>query len=101
MVVAGVLGGALIGTTISYMLVKVLTGIFDPAPAAATSLGYLTLLIALVAGVTSSSCPGSGGWLPVPDPTSCGTSEPVGPPAGGRGIASDQEAVGEAARDRG
>ncbi len=53
MVVAGVLGGAVIGTTISYMLVKVLTGIFDPAPAAATiPRGYLTLLIALVAGVT-------------------------------------------------
>lgn len=53
MVVAGVLGGALIGTTISYMLVKVLTGIFDPAPASATiPWGYLTLLIALVAGVT-------------------------------------------------
>ncbi|MEO7350634.1 MAG: FtsX-like permease family protein [Marmoricola sp.] len=53
MVVAGVLGGAVIGTTIAYLLVKVLTGIFDPAPASATvPWGYLTLLVALVALVT-------------------------------------------------
>jgi putative ABC transport system permease protein len=53
MVVAGVLGGALIGTTIAYLLVKVLTGIFDPAPASATvPWAYLTFLVALVAGVT-------------------------------------------------
>ncbi len=53
MVVAGMLGGALIGTTIAAMLVKVLTGIFDPAPAAATiPWGYLTFLVALVAAVT-------------------------------------------------
>ena len=53
MVVAGVLGGAVIGTTIAYLLVKVLTGIFDPAPAAATvPWGYLTFLLALVTGVT-------------------------------------------------
>ena len=50
---AGVVGGAVIGTTISYLLVKVLTGIFDPAPAAATiPWAYLTFLLALVAGVT-------------------------------------------------
>ncbi len=53
MVVAGVLGGAVIGTTIAYLLVKVLTGIFDPAPAAATvPWGYLIFLLALVTGVT-------------------------------------------------
>ena len=53
MVVAGILGGAVIGTTIAYLLVKVLTGIFDPAPASATvPWAYLTLLVALVAGVT-------------------------------------------------
>ena len=50
---AGVVGGALIGTTIAYLLVKVLTGIFDPAPAAATiPWGYLTLLVGSVAGIT-------------------------------------------------
>ena len=53
MVVAGVAGGAAIGTTIAYLLVKVLTGIFDPAPASATiPWGYLTFLVALVGGVT-------------------------------------------------
>ena len=53
MVVAGVAGGAVIGTTIAYLLVKVLTGIFDPAPASASiPWGYLTFLVALVAGVT-------------------------------------------------
>jgi len=53
MVVAGIVGGAAIGTTIAYLLVKVLTGIFDPAPASATiPWGYLTFLVALVAGVT-------------------------------------------------
>ncbi|MEO5982967.1 MAG: FtsX-like permease family protein [Pedococcus sp.] len=53
MVTAGVLGGALIGTTISYLLVKVLTGIFDPAPAVATvPWGYLTFLVGLVGAVT-------------------------------------------------
>ncbi len=52
-VVAGILGGATIGVTIAYLLVKVLTGIFDPAPAAATvPWGYLLFLLALVAGVT-------------------------------------------------
>ena len=53
MVVAGIVGGAVIGTSIAYLLVKVLTGIFDPAPASATvPWGYLTVLLALVAGVT-------------------------------------------------
>ncbi len=53
MVGAGVLGGALIGTTLSYMLIKVLTGIFDPAPASATvPWAYLLVLVGLVAVVT-------------------------------------------------
>jgi putative ABC transport system permease protein len=53
MVVSGVAGGAVIGVTIAYLLVKVLTGIFDPPPATATvPWGYLALLGALVAGVT-------------------------------------------------
>ena len=53
MVVAGVLGGAVIGTLIAYLLIKVLTGIFDPAPASATvPWAYLVALVALVAGVT-------------------------------------------------
>lgn len=53
MVVAGLTGGALIGATIAYLLVKVLTGIFDPPPASATMpWGYLTSLVAIVAGVT-------------------------------------------------
>ena len=61
MVVSGVLGGALIGATVSYLLIKVLTGIFDPAPAAATvPWAYLTLLLALVAGVTVLVVSGAG-----------------------------------------
>ena len=61
MVVAGVVGGAAIGTVIAYLLVKVLTGIFDPAPASATvPWGYLTFLVALVAGVTVLVVTGAG-----------------------------------------
>ena len=61
MVVAGVVGGAAIGTVIAYLLVKVLTGIFDPAPASATvPWGYLTFLVALVAGVTVLVVAGAG-----------------------------------------
>ncbi len=64
MVAAGLLGGALIGTTIAYMLVKVLTGIFDPAPAAATiPWAYLMLLVALVAGVSVLVVSGVGRWV--------------------------------------
>lgn len=54
MVVSGALGGALIGATISYLLVKVLTGIFDPPPdALSVPWAYLAVLAALVAGVTT------------------------------------------------
>lgn len=60
-VVAGVLGGAAIGTTIAYLLVKVLTGIFDPAPAVATiPWQYLALLVGLVAVVTAAVVSGVG-----------------------------------------
>jgi putative ABC transport system permease protein len=53
MVGAGILGGAVIGTVVAYLLVKTLTGIFDPAPAAATvPWGYLVWLVGLVSGVT-------------------------------------------------
>ena len=46
LVVAGLLGGAVIGATIAYLLVKVLTGIFDPPPAAATiPWTYLTTVV--------------------------------------------------------
>jgi putative ABC transport system permease protein len=42
-----------IGTVVAYLLVKTLTGIFDPAPAAATvPWGYLVWLVGLVSGVT-------------------------------------------------
>jgi len=61
MVVAGVLGGAVVGTTIAYLLVKVLTGIFDPAPAAATvPWGYLAFLLAVVTVVTVAVVSGVG-----------------------------------------
>ncbi|MDQ1600430.1 MAG: putative transport system permease protein, partial [Actinomycetota bacterium] len=53
MVTAGILGGAAIGAVIAYLLVKVLNGIFDPPPAAATvPWTYLGVLLALVCGVT-------------------------------------------------
>jgi putative ABC transport system permease protein len=61
MLVAGVLGGALIGTTIAYLLVKVLTGIFDPPPAAATvPWTYLLSLVAVVVAVTAAVVSGVG-----------------------------------------
>ena len=67
---AGVLGGAVIGTTIAYLLVKVLTGIFDPAPSAATiPWGYLTFLLALVAGVTVVVVAGVGRLVARAGPT--------------------------------
>ena len=53
MVVAGVVGGAVIGGVVAYLLVKVLTGIFDPAPSAATiPWENLGVLVALIGGVT-------------------------------------------------
>ncbi|MGI8457148.1 MAG: FtsX-like permease family protein [Propionibacteriaceae bacterium] len=49
MVACGIAGGTVIGGAIAYLLVKVLTGIFDPAPAAPTiPWTYLTGLLLLV-----------------------------------------------------
>jgi putative ABC transport system permease protein len=49
----GLLGGAVIGTTIAYLLVKVLTGIFDPAPTGlSVPVLYLTVLVASVIAAT-------------------------------------------------
>ncbi len=61
MLMGGVLGGALIGSTIAYLLVKVLNGIFDPAPAAATiPWTYLFALVTVVGLVTSVVVAGVG-----------------------------------------
>ncbi|MEV6945839.1 FtsX-like permease family protein [Streptomyces sp. NPDC051172] len=56
----GLLGGALIGWALSEMLVKVLTGVFDPPPAAlAVPGGYLTLTAAAaVAAVLAAALNG-------------------------------------------
>jgi putative ABC transport system permease protein len=52
-VVSGLVGGGVIGVTIAYLLVKVLTGIFDPPPASpAVPWTYLVTLVALVGAVT-------------------------------------------------
>jgi putative ABC transport system permease protein len=49
--VGGIIGGTVTGWVLSQMLVKVLTGVFDPPPTALTvPWGYLTLTIGLVAG---------------------------------------------------
>ena len=49
----GLLGGAAVAAVVSYLLVKVLTGIFDPAPAAATiPWTYVTIVVGLIAIVT-------------------------------------------------
>ena len=51
---AGVAGGALIAVVVSYLLVKVLTGIFDPAPDAPTvPYDYLLGLLLAVVTVTA------------------------------------------------
>jgi putative ABC transport system permease protein len=58
--VGGLAGGALIGWALSEMLVKVLTGVFDPPPAAlAVPGGYLTLTAAAaVAAVLAAALNG-------------------------------------------
>jgi putative ABC transport system permease protein len=58
--VAGLAGGALIGWILSEMLVKVLTGVFDPPPSAlAVPGGYLTLTaLAAVAAVLAAALNG-------------------------------------------
>jgi putative ABC transport system permease protein len=51
----GLLGGAAIGTTIAYLLVKILTGIFDPAPTGLTvPLAYLTGLVTSVTAISAA-----------------------------------------------
>ena len=60
-VVSGLLGGTAIGALIAYLLIKVLTGIFDPPPAVATiPWNYLGGLLALVVGVTVAVVAGVG-----------------------------------------
>ncbi len=52
-VIPGLVGGLVIGATVAYLLVKVLTGIFDPAPAAATvPWPYLGLILGVVVVAT-------------------------------------------------
>lgn len=49
MVCAGIVGGVATGAVISYLLIKVLTGIFDPPPAAAVvPWAYLATLVGLI-----------------------------------------------------
>lgn len=61
MVGSGMVGGAVIGTVIAYLLVKVLTGIFDPAPAAPTvPWAYLSVLVSVVTGVSLAVVSGVG-----------------------------------------
>ena len=53
LLIGGVLAGAAITPSMSYLLVKVLTGIFDPPPTAASIPGgYLLVLVAGVAAAT-------------------------------------------------
>ncbi len=55
LLVGGILGGAAIGTVIAYLLVKVLTGIFDPPPTGLTvPVGYLAALTAGVVAATAA-----------------------------------------------
>jgi putative ABC transport system permease protein len=53
LLLAGVLSGLVIAGTVSYLLIKVLTGIFDPAPTAATVPGGY--LLGLVGSVVAST----------------------------------------------
>lgn len=57
----GLVGGAVIGTAIAYLLVKVLTGIFDPPPSGLTiPYGYLALLTSSVLAVSAALLIGLG-----------------------------------------
>jgi len=61
MVVSGVIGGAVIGSVVSYLLVKVLNGIFDPPPPGPTvPWSYLLVLVLLVGAVTAAVVAGVG-----------------------------------------
>ena len=65
--VGGLMGGALVAWGLSVMLVKVLTGVFDPPPSAiAVPIGYLgvavltvvaALTVAAIAGAHTSTRP--------------------------------------------
>ncbi|MEY2400315.1 MAG: putative transport system permease protein [Ilumatobacteraceae bacterium] len=55
--IAGLASGALVGWALSNMLVKVLHGVFDPAPAAlAVPWSYLTAVLVIAAGATAIAC---------------------------------------------
>ncbi len=55
LLVGGLLGGTAIAVTIAYLLTKILTGIFDPAPTGLTiPSGYLAALIGAVLGCTTA-----------------------------------------------
>src|ERR1700712_4785372 len=61
LVVSGLLGGAVVGGTIAYLLGKGPPGIFDPPPASATiPWSYLTVVVLLVAAVTVAVVAGVG-----------------------------------------
>jgi len=55
MLTGGIIGGAAIGAVIAYLLVKVLTGIFDPAPTGLTiPRTYLAVLVVSVLGASAA-----------------------------------------------
>lgn len=61
LIACGVAGGAVIGAAIATLLIKVLTGIFDPPPALPTiPWAYLIGLLLVVAGVTVAVVSGAG-----------------------------------------
>jgi putative ABC transport system permease protein len=61
--VGGILLGALAGAALAWMLVQVLTGVFDPPPSApAVPWGYLALTLALTAAALLAATTGAG-WL--------------------------------------
>ncbi len=54
LLLGGLAGGTAIGLTIAYLLTKILTGIFDPAPTGLTvPAGYLAALVVTVMGVST------------------------------------------------
>jgi putative ABC transport system permease protein len=58
LLVGGVLAGAVIALAMSYLLVKVLTGIFDPPPTGATlPTAYLLALLGSVTAATTAAVP--------------------------------------------
>jgi putative ABC transport system permease protein len=60
---AGLMGGVAIGVVVAFELVKILTGIFDPAPEhIAVPWGYLTTLVLAVAGASTAAVWGCGQW---------------------------------------